>query len=420
MHSRLQYKQFILFIILLLIAVNTLLKAQTNSNTVVLSSQDIEMLPYKIGSINTTAYYDESFTSTLPSSVCKLYESKMDELIAILEQNAVLNPPKGFEVKIEKRIENSTKPTKPAYIFPGDDSITSSSIEIHFSPYYLENGQPAVNFKVSSFFQIHLNNPYVLAGTPLMADVYPCPQKIDDFYGHAVYATNREEVTILNFSNQPVFLPVSQEEFINLAIRYWEHKIDEEKAAKENYLLTIEGHQKTEEIQRQKDEFEQAYNQLLQYDKKAADDLKKTFEEVMAMNLFENNDAAVFNSAVSFAKTQISKLNEELSAMGLDERKRQGVYDINAFEMFNNASGLVPASHKAYGDALVRTNPDLVTEPYRKIQIASVHYHLLHHEFDKPRSCAMSEDAAYITDNKLLSVYNDKELWIRIFQTLSK
>jgi hypothetical protein len=395
-----------------------LLLSQNTSEISVLSSQQVEMLPYKTGIITPVTFYDESFTNTLPHQTVQLYETKLEQLISFFGQNSLLKPPIGFEVKLQKRIEITNKVTKPTSLFPEEAPKICGSLEIHFSPYYLENGKPAVNFKVTSFFWMSFNNPYELAGTPIMADVYPCPQMIAEFHGYPIYATNREEVTIINFSDKPLFVPVSQEDFIDLAVLYWEQKIKAETIARADYLANISKQNSNEETQRQQADFEQAYNQLLQYDKTAAADLKKTFEEVMAMNLHETNDVAVFDSAISFAQTQILRLNEELAAMSPSERKRQGVYSVQAYESFNNASGLVPPTHKANGDALVRINPDLVDASPEKIHIISIHYHLLNHEFDKPRSCQLSNDAGYITDNKLLSIYSDTTFWNKIFESL--
>ena len=395
-----------------------LLLSQNTSETSVLSSQQVEMLPYKTGIITPVTFYDESFTNTLPHQTVQLYETKLEQLISLFGQNSLLKPPIGFEVKLQKRIEITNTVTKPTSFFPEEAPKICGSLEIHFSPYYLENGKPAVNFKVTSFFRMSLNNPYELAGTPIMADVYPCPQMIAEFHGHPIYATNREEVTIINFSDKPLFVPVSQEDFIDLVVLYWEQKIKAETIARADYLANISKQNSNEETQRQQADFEQAYNQLLQYDKTAAADLKKTFEEVMAMNLNQTNDAAVYDSAISYAQTQIIRLNEELAAMSPSERKRQGVYSVQAYESFNNASGLVPPTHKASGDALVRINPDLVDASPEKIHLLSIHWHLLNHEFDKPRSCQLSKDAGYITDNKLLSIYSDTNFWNKIFESL--
>jgi hypothetical protein len=403
-----------------IICVTIFLQAQNRQDDIVLSSQGVEMMPYKTGSCTSITFYDKDFTNTLPKHTLALYEEKFNQLISVFKQNPVLEPPIGFEARIEKRIECITKVSIPEFFFPADSPVTSASAEIHFSPYYSENGKPTVNFKVSSFFQIHFNNPYVLAGTPVMADIYTCPRKVESFHSHGIYATNREEVTIINFSGKQLFLPVSQEDFIQVLIAYWLQKIDEDKTAQENYIANTATRLNAAEKQRQKQEFEHAYNELLKYDKTAADDLKKTYEEIMGINFNENNDAVVFDSAISFAQSQINRLREELQTMSPAQKNRQGIYYADAFELFNNASGLVPESHKSMGDALVRINPDLVKEFPEKIQLLSIHWYLLHENYDKPRTCQISNDAGFITDNKLLLIYSDGDFWRKLFQTLNK
>ncbi|MDZ7741243.1 MAG: hypothetical protein U5Q03_05705 [Bacteroidota bacterium] len=197
-----------------------------------------------------------------------------------------------------------------------------------------------------------------------MADIYPCPQKMDSFHGYEVYATDRKEVTIINFSGKPLYIPVSHEDFKNVVIAYWQHKVDE------------------------------------------------------AMNLEETHNAAVFDNSISFEQSQINSLKEELSAMSIQEKKRQGIYDVNAFETFNNASGLMPEEYKDEGEALVRINPDLVDEHPEKIQLLSMHWYLLNQDTDEPRLYQESEDAGLITNNKLALIYSDSEFWKNVFQIL--
>lgn len=394
--------------------------AQNNPDEVILSSQGAEMMPGQIGGSTIHTFYDKGFTNTLPQNTVDLYEEKFKHIISAFNQHELMKPPTGFEARFEKRINVVHKQSVPDFFFPHDALKTAGSIEVFFAPYYRENGKAVYNFKFASFLQIYLNNPHNIAGTPVMADIYPCPQKTDSFHGHEVYATDRKEVSVINFSGKPLYIPVSQEEFIHVVIAYWQHKIQEEWADKADYEENTSEQMGMQEKQSQKEEFERAYNELLKYDKTTAEELKKVYQEAMDLNLEETHNAAVFDNSISFEQAQINSLKEELSAMSAQERKRQAIYEVNAFEMFNNVSGLMPEEYKDEGDALVRINPNLVEEHPEKIQLLSMHWYLLNRDVDEPRLYRMSEDAGLITDNKMALIYSDREFWSDLFQLLQE
>ena len=50
-------------------------------------------------------------------------------------------------------------------------------------PYFKgDDGKPFINQKVFSNVHIYFNNPFVIAGAPLIADIYTCPRKAADFH----------------------------------------------------------------------------------------------------------------------------------------------------------------------------------------------------------------------------------------------
>ena len=134
-----------------------------------------------------------------------------------------------------------------------------------------------VDFHNSSIFSIYLNNPYNIAGSPILSDIYPCPQKVDSFHGFPVYQTNRSEVTIINLTKKPFFIPVSQEEFIHTNIAYWKNEIEKDRQDEQEYKNEVAEQQSSDEKKQRQQDFEQAYQELLKYDKNAAEELKKAF-----------------------------------------------------------------------------------------------------------------------------------------------
>jgi len=405
----------ILLIILCFVSNNI---AQNNSG-IVKDSEGNEMLPNQIGTIEIKTYYDETYTKTLPANTMALYSGKLDKLISAFKSHPLFNPPKGFDVHFNKRIEKWNKEYMPAGFWNSDELKITSNLEISLAPYFKIGGKAVTDFHIASIFCIYLNDPYNIAGTPLMADIYTCPQVIDSFHGHSVCMTNRGEVTIINFTGKPLFIPVSQEDFINTLIKYWGNKI--KKVYKEQGINRENEEQFfSDEAKKQRDaEFLQAYKELIKYDKNAAEELKKNYEETsqqLNVNPDNNSDIAVFE------KEQIRRLKEELQNMSTAEKKRQGYYNLEAMEKFNNASGLLPKKYINSGDALVRINPNLVQDNPNKVQLVSIHWYLLQKgEFsDSPRQQGYSDDAGLLTDNILLDLYKDKAFWTKVFNILQK
>ena len=390
--------------------------AQISSETVT-DSEGNKMLPSQVGKINVETYYDDTYTKTLPEKAVALYDGKLDILISEFRKQYLFNPPKGFDVQLNKRIEEWDKEYMPAGFKISDEKKIAANLEIALAPYFIFNGKAVTDFLISSVLYIYLNNPYNIAGTPLMADIYTCPQIVDEFHGHSVYITNRREVTVINYTGMPLFIPVSQESFINTLIKYWEFKIEEVNKQQGTLQKSEDDFFSNESINQRNEEFQKAYKELLKYDKSAAEELMKSYKESMPAS---NNSPDNPSDLTIFENEQIRLLKEELQAMSPDERNRQAYYSPGAMEKLNNVSGLLPGEYVNIGDALVRINPDLVMDNPETVQLVSVHWYLLNKpDFsDSPRQQSCSPDPGLLTDNVVLELYKDKTFWRNIFELL--
>ncbi len=417
-------KHFISLFILYFFFIQTT-TAQNNTNNVVMDSQGNEMLPFVKGKITVQTFYDENYTNSFPQELINLYEEKFTTLVNAFSKHDILNPPTGFEVQLNKRISVWKKHSVPDFFFPNNDPKTVADLEIAFSPYFKIDNQPIVDFHNSSIFSIYLNNPYNIAGSPILSDIYPCPQKVDSFHGFPVYQTNRSEVTIINLTKKPFFIPVSQEEFIHTNIAYWKNEIEKDRQDEQEYKNEVAEQQSSDEKKQRQQDFEQAYQELLKYDKNAAEELKKAFheaEQVIMGNVNENTTGAdVFKNSISLKQSQIVLLEEKLAAMSETEKQQQAFYSAGYVDETNGVSGLLPQQLKHEGDALVRINPNLVADNPTNIQLVTIHWDLMDNDFsDRPREAEPNEDAGFLTDNKMLSLYNDSSFWKNIVHLMKQ
>lgn len=404
-------KSLIIFLITVCFVSHT--AAQINSE-IVKDSEGNEMLPNHVGKIYVETYYDETYTETLPGNPAALYEDKLNRVITAFKSQYLFHPPKGFDVQLNKRIEEWDKEYMPVGYNISDEKKITANLEIALAPYLISNGEAVTDFHISSVLNIYLNNPYNIAGTPLMADIYTCPQVVDEFHGQSVYITNRREVTVINYTGKPLFIPVSQEDFINTLIHYWKFKIEGVQEQQGSLQKSEEDFYSEEARNQRNKEFMEAYKELMKYDKKAAEELKRNYEESMSEL---NNISEKPSDLTIFENEQIRLLKEEMQNMTLDERKRQAYYSLGAMEKYNNVSGLLPKEYINLGDALVRINPDLVMDNPETVQLVSIHWYLLDKSdySDSPRQKSYSEDAGLLTDNIILDMYKDKIFWENIF-----
>ncbi len=271
-----------------------------------------------------------------------------------------------------------------------------NSLEIYFLPFLFEDdtrfaseGGPTLSF--------YVNTPLQMFGSPIVADIFLCPQKAADFYGFSIYRTDHQEVTIVCKKKLPLFIPVSQEEFLKALIA------KEEKNALKglgpDYQTTFK-------------EMEQAYQKMLKMDKEAAKDFKQQMDEFRA--------ESVKNGGGSNMIDIFTSLKKELFDLTSEERKQQAYYMGSlAIEEYHNVSGLVPYSSKENGEALVKANPELINNSSKdKIQLLIIAWSLggNSQNIDKPRFYKEGNKGFRIAYNKMAELYRQKKIWEQVFQ----
>lgn len=386
--------------------------AQNNSNTVVLDSQGNELHPYAKGTVTVNEILPESNSS----NTVKLYIAKMVSFADAIKQNGLLNPPYGFEIVLNNHIADITDntSTKPRDIF-------TASIQATLSPLCKTENVVAADYRIHSGFYLFMNNPSKLAGTPIIADIYACPRKTDSFHSYPIYATTDQELTIVNYTNKPLFLTVSQEDYIKTLIADLEKKIDDDTKGKAKYQQDVNNLTDSEQKKQQNEEFERAYNELLKYDKNAAEEFKKSIQEANKTLEASSEDLKVgeeaYSNSIDIHKSTIEQLKKELSGMSDAERKRQAYYALGASEYSN----LLPESKKDLGEALVRINPNLIDFNSNKLQVVCIQWSFSDNKTkDKPRLFKPTDNPDFFIDSKTYQLYNDAQFWKSILQTLGK
>lgn len=424
-------RNFYLFIILFLL-VQSFGFAQEHpfSNEVVIDTYGSETMPFARGEVR-------KIQTTLPEFPVRYsdrYFPFLDKITDIVARWDKLNPPQGFRATFHKLLDVTYD--EEIYEYPGDDPLPHrvSELRIIFEPYYVgDKGEPDVaEIGISASASLRINHLYIVAGSPIIADIHLCPLKTADFYGFPIYETTNGEVTIIYKKQAPLFIPVTQEEYLNAHISFWENEIANNKTEQKipENKMSVRETVDSEKTERQT-ALEKAYQEMLKYDKKAAEDLKKTMMEVesqLASRMESDPDAAyskndLLENGNEIATQTIKALKAELAALSPEQRKKQAHYDAGAREYYNNHSGLVPfeeAKPRINCDPLIRINKNTVDANNPEPQLMVIRWRVLFSSAKSHLSPRFFDDdekryRANRGDIGIAELYKQKEIWNNIF-----
>lgn len=303
----------------------------------------------------------------------------LDKICAIITAWDSIAPPQGMKVQC---------------------SGFDHTLEVYFLPYLSEDGTRFASGGGPSV-RIHVNDPRQMVGSPIAPDIYLCPQKRADFHGYPIYQNDDREVTIVYKRELPLFVAVSQEEYLKALVA----EEEEEKAPKGS----------SPDSQTAVREMERAYQQLLKTDKVAATEFKQHMDEFRA-EAGKSGDGANSMDPVALLKKELSGLTDE-------ERKRQAWYGgASAMEAYHNASGLVPYEDRDNAEALVRTNPALI-EAFSKdqVQLLVIRWSVGGTaDSDKPRLYNEGRAGSNLADDLMSKLYLNQGIWSGIFEICNR
>ena len=302
------------------------------------------------------------------------HQQNLEKICSIITTWDSISPPQGMKV-----------------VCSGVDH----SLEIYFLPYLFEGGQ-RITSEGGPSLNILINDPLSMFGSPIVSDIFLCPEKVTDFYEFPVYQNDRQEVTIIYKKQLPLFIPVSQEEYLKALIS--KEETNTQKSHTPDYQSTFR-------------EMEQAYQKLLKTDKEAAKEFNQQIDEFRA-EADKNGEGTNMLDIVTLLK-------KELSGLTAEEKSRQAYYGgASTIETYNNASGLVPYENRENGDALVRANPALIDNSSKnQIQLLVISWSIggNNQNGDKPQLYNEGRDGFHLADNLMRKLYLSQKIWTEIF-----
>lgn len=296
------------------------------------------------------------------------------EAADILKSCQIFHPPQGFKLVIYSQAH-------PPVDFHDNESL-SGSLRLEFFVTMVCNERPCYDKKSDATVTITFNDPTKLAAIHIMDDIWIQPRKISDFFGYPVYKlfNGRKEITVATNNEQPLYLPVSREDFIMTLIRHIGKIIadDELLANLPHYRETQLGLTETE-TEKRKADFEKAYTNLFRFDPLLARKLKDNFEQAERKLYEAKSDSSVIITHTQYINMQLSvwregirKLRAELNAMSPSERRSQAHWSESETM---NTSGLTPPGHPG-SNPVARINPQLIdnSKPETDLQLFTIEW----------------------------------------------
>jgi len=358
------------------------------------------------GTVEQNSYVNSEFESAHPGKSALESKKMLEGISKIISSWDKINPPLGFNVRIFNNISELL------------------SIDVAFSVYLKDsdNGEPYTGDS-SSGLTITVNNCSFTGGSPVVGDIIPTPEKVGNFHGYPVYATNLREVAIINKSGLKDFIPCSREDFIKAKIAFEEEILLAQKEMLKDPEMNKSAKTEAAEMEGNIKEMEKGYEALLEIDKSAAAELKKTIDEIKATVKkaasapdANTTGAMLMEKELGTTSVKIQALKSELEKMSPEERKHQAYYIADGKYRFGNESGLAPENMNKYGTPLSRFNPE-VLKSITSLSIPKlivVSWNIGSSTTGTPRGYNGNGKGYALADKMILELSGDEGIWKRI------
>lgn len=304
------------------------------------------------------------------------YKPIFDRICSIVTLWDSINPPQGMEIN-----------------FFG----YGKRLEIYFRNYLYVDGQK-ITEEGGPHLDISINDPLSIVGTSVVTGIYISPQKTDEFHGYPIYNIGKGgEVTIATNAKVPLYMPVSQEEYLKMLIKETKDEISKyPPLSAEDYQATLQ-------------EMERAYQVLLKTDQEAAKEIKQQMVEFKEEINQKNDNNQSLEDPVLLLKKKLSDMTEE-------EKKRDAYYG------GEDVSGLVPYEQRQFGEALIKVNPALIQALTKgRTALVVLSWSISSDsatDGDKPRFYNKGNKGIYHVDYLMSKLYENQQIWNDIFSML--
>ncbi len=366
-------------------------------------------MPYAEG-VNSFSLSVETGVSKALQSQVNLLKKKLVLFADLFQSDTLFLNIQGLKVAFDARISPVTGNKEQG-------RFLTASFETGIYTTLAIDSLPSWETTPDAWATVYFNNPRILAGNPVINDIYIEPRVTGKFFSYAeldrISLPNR--VIAITDKNLPLFEPVSREDFILTLIAFFQGSV--EKAEKQGnqpphqpgeVSATTPGYKEAE-----KQKFAADLEKIRKIDPELAEKLMQAYIEA-GLPSAENGTSIKNGTPVDHIivlnswREAVRKLKTEMNAMSSAERKTQAWWS-NTEE--SNVSGLTPAGYSG-SRPLVKVNKNLIdrTKPASSIQLMIVEWSMI-------PGTEISETSGYnLAFDKLSRLSQRKELWTRVFE----
>ncbi len=361
------------------------------------------------------------------------FSKNLDKIVKELKQTKILQNPIGFSADVQTTFPGQYKYADfKKYYEPVPGNVTAylyQFVKLHdgtIEPEY--NAGVYIDIDINSIQGNFLSNVFVsFMGVKneekyqpeyISEDFYFEPKTIGSIAGCPMYDNG---VVVATLNNTPLFIPLTQKEYIEKIILLHEMDVKKSQDFLNNEVANLPETLKKEAEEREKN-FKESYNILKETDPAKAEEFKKEYETALieinaAMKEeAENKDEYEkgINEGIAQHKEIINKLKAELEVMTDSEKNSQAYYLMNeegktsmlADKNTEGVRGLVKINKNIYNNKL----------PKSVVQLIIVHCDI-HGESNINQVSDMQKDKIEV--KKIQELYNQIN-WENIFKLLGK
>jgi hypothetical protein len=331
-------------------------------------------MPYRPGIKEKTLKISPDAARLRPSQV-SILTRKLKTCTSLFSSDSIFNPFSGLKLLFREEISSIDGIHETVKWIP-------SSVEIGLYTTLSKDSVPYWESTPDAWITIYFNNPWKLAGNPVINNIYMEPVQTDTWYPWIEYdrisVPNR--VTAVKKNDLPWFEPVTREDFILTLITFFQGSIEkaEKKAVSSAALLTSKTNPVSQETERQK--FDNELKRIRKFDPALASKLMEAYleaENPVPPDILnqKSNTPVDRNIMLNTWREAVRKLKAEMNAMSPVELKTQAWWSDTEN---SNVSGLTPVGYRG-SRPLVRLNKNLIdkTKPGSSIQLIIAEWSIL-------------------------------------------
>ncbi len=356
----------------------------------------------------------------------------IENIVDIIKESSIIKVPLGVDIEISTQI----LPYQTAEKIRGVYEPIPANVLISLYQYVLlEDGTISTALNAGTTISININwiqqllSDYLMLSTSNLKSLesqFP-DDKVDDFYFEPKIIEKNENynkfengIIAVSLNNKPIYVPLTQEEYIKTIIKTHQLDLAELKIVLYQDIPNLPTKTKQESLERQKS-FTESYKELAKVDPKQAELFKIEYEKAnieIEASIEQNlKDTTAYKeellTGIKNRQNIIDSLNIELNSLSNEQKKQQAFY---SNDVTGRLSMLTEPNYPGTR-ALVKINPNFYDKalPKSDVQVMLIGCNM-HGQYDV-NNYDSSGDELKLEAERLIELYKQLN-WAKIYSAV--